>query len=137
MLPVHIFSVLFSLGTVFMADKEALAWLRGKKETLSEGRMRVYHFLTWSGLFALLVSGSFLSYPMLSYLLTQPLFIMKILFVGVLFVNAVLIGRLMHVALNRPFADLAWSERFPLFVSGAVSSFSWAGALILALLVFK
>jgi hypothetical protein len=133
----HIFAALFSFSVVFAADKEALSWMRGKKQTLQVKRLRTFHILTWCGLLALAFTGAILSYPMLSFLLSQPLFIMKLLFVATLFVNAVLIGKLSSVATERPFSNLSVHDRMRLMTSGAVSSFSWIAALILALLVFQ
>ncbi len=137
MLTTHVFAVLFSLLTVFAADKDALAWMRGKKRTLDARRIRLLHVLTWSGLITLIVSGAILSYPMLGYLLSQPLFIMKLLFVATLLVNAALIGKFSDIATVRQFSRLSPNERMRLMTSGAVSSFSWAGALVLALVVFQ
>ena len=137
MFTIHVLATLFSFGVVWKADKEALAWVRGKKETLSEKRMRTYHILMWVGLVALVVTGSILSYPMLGYLLSRPLFIMKILFVAVLFLNAILIGRMMRTATTQAFATLQWNDRLPLMISGAASSISWVGALVLALVLFS
>lgn len=137
MVTLHIFSMMFSFGVIWKADKDALAWLRGKREVLDASRLRLHHTLMWLGLAALIVTGSILSYPMLGYLLSQPLFIMKLLFVAILIVNAVLIGRVMHVAHVRSFASLTWNERVPLLMSGVISSFAWLGALVLALALFK
>lgn len=137
MLTLHILAALFSFGIVWKADKQALSWIRGTQPVLSVQRMRRYHILTWSGLLALVSSGAALSYPMLRYLLAEPVFIMKLLFVAVLLVNAVLIGRLIAIATTKTFASLSWNERLPLLVSGAVSSVSWLGALVLALILFS
>ena len=137
MVALHLFSMFFSLGVIFAADKEALAWMRGKKTTLRRRRMLIYHILTWTGLSGLIVSGTMLFLPMRSFLLSQPLFIMKLLFVAVLIVNGILIGRFASLSAERSFASLSWDERMPLFVSGAVSSFSWLGAVVLALILFK
>ena len=137
MLTLHVLAFVFSFGVIWKADKEAFAWVRGKKEILNRRTLRLYHVLTWLGLLALIITGAVLSYPMYDYLLRQPLFIMKLLFVGILLVNAVLIGRLMKVTTTRPFASLSWDERFPLLTSGAISSLSWLGAFVLALALFK
>lgn len=136
MLTLHIFSVIFSFCIIFLADKQGFAWIRGKKETLDPKRTRRLHVFTWIGLSSLLVTGAFLFWPLREYLVRQPLFGMKMLFVLALFINAVLIGRLMHVATERTFVSLSWEERIPLFVSGAISTFSWLGALIVALVLF-
>jgi hypothetical protein len=136
MFAVHILSLVFSLGLIVFADKQAFAWIRGKKLTLNAVLMRRVHLLMWAGLLLLAGSGLLLFLPMASYLLSQPLFIVKMFFVAILFVNAVLIGRLMEVATLRPFGSLSWVETLPLFVSGAVSTFSWACAIIIAFYFF-
>jgi hypothetical protein len=136
MFATHIFAIIASLCVVALADEQAFAWVLGRKPILNARLITFYHVLTWAGLLVITVSGTMLALPQLSYLLTQPLFIMKMLFVLVLFLNAILIGRLSHVATARSFASITWSEAIPLFVSGALSSFSWAGALIVALILF-
>jgi hypothetical protein len=137
MVSIHVFAVLFSLVVVFIADKGALAWMRGKQQLMSARRVRVLHALTWGALTVLVISGAIIAFPMLNYLLTQPLFIMKMLFVAVLLVNAVLIGKLSEYAVREPFAQLTHHDRMRLITSGTVSSFSWIATIILALLVFK
>lgn len=132
MLTLHLLSVLFSGCVVFLADKQGLAWMRGKSPTLDPKRLRVYHYLTWTGLGLLIVTGFFLFYPMAGYLLHNPLFIIKMLFVGVLIANGALIHSLQKVATERTFASLSFEERLPLFTSGAVSGFSWVSAFVLA-----
>jgi hypothetical protein len=137
MFAVHIFAVLFSLCVVFLADKDALAWVMGWKQTLGTKRVAIYHWLTWAGLLSVIGSGAYLALPQLSYLLTQPLFIMKILFVAILFINAILIGRFAKIATERAFSALTWEETMPLFVSGAISFFGWSGAAVLGLIFFQ
>ncbi|MES2014692.1 MAG: hypothetical protein V4437_02660 [Patescibacteria group bacterium] len=132
----HITFVFFSVGVILLADKEGFAWIRGKKETLNPKRLHLLHVLTWTGLLALIASGAILFLPRAKFLLTEPLFIIKMLFVAVLVVNAFLIGRLMHVATVRSFRTLAFSEKIQLFVSGAISTVSWAGVIVLALYLF-
>lgn len=132
----HIAFVLFSVGVIFLADKEGFAWIRGKKETLDPKRLRILHILTWTGLLLLIASGITLFLPRASFLLKEPFFIMKMLFVAVLIVNAFLIGRLMHVATVRPFRSLQLKEKIQLFASGAISTVSWAGAILAALYLF-
>jgi uncharacterized membrane protein len=136
LLSIHIGATIFSLGMIALADKEAFAWMRGTKPMLGRRRMRLYHALMWAGLVALITSGILLFLPMGTYLLSQSLFIIKLFFVAILVVNAILIGRLMHIALTRSYASLTWQEKAPLFTSGAVSVFSWTGALAIALYLF-
>ncbi len=133
---VHIFSVIFSLCVVALADKQAFAWLRGKPAILNTKKVAVYHWLTWAGLVTTITSGFYLALPQIWYLLSQPIFIMKLLFVAILLINAILIGRFSHTATTRPYAELTWDETVPLFMSGALSFFGWAGALVLALVAF-
>jgi hypothetical protein len=132
----HLFSMLFSVGVIFFADKEAFAWFSGARPTLSRARVRALHVLMWAGLLSLIGSGFLMFLPMASYLLSQPLFIIKLLFVAILVVNAVLIGRLMETALTRPRAEVSFSELLPLATSGAVSFLSWAAAILIAFYIF-
>jgi hypothetical protein len=136
MLAVHIFSVLFSLCIVMLADKAALGWLRGKPEVLSAEKVALYHWLTWAGLVVTIFSGLYIALPQLSYLLSQPLFIMKICFVAILLLNSIIIGRFSKIATMRSYKSLTWQETYPLVTSGALSFFGWTGAVVLALAVF-
>jgi len=133
---IHIFAMLFSVGIIFLADKEAFAWVLGKKPLLPDKRVHLYHYLMWAGLLSLIVSGFFMFLPNAEYLLTEPLFIIKMLFVATLVCNAILIGRLTEIALTRTFASLSWGELMPLFVVGAVSAFSWASTILIAFYFF-
>lgn len=136
LIPAHVVFVVFSFIVIVAADKQALAWMRGTKQTLDRAMLRRFHLFTWIGLCGLIVTGAFLLVPQASYLLAQPLFIMKMLLVGVLVVNGVLIGRLMDIALTRTFASLSRRELVPLMASGAFSMIGWFGALIIALSIF-
>ena len=131
----HIALVGFVAGLLIIADKEALSWFTGKRQTLEPERLRLYHKLTWAGLVSLGGTGFILVYPYRLYLLTEPLFIAKLFFVGVLFVNALLIGRLQHLATTHAFSSLSLSQKIPLFISGAASLYCWLGAAFLGYLV--
>lgn len=133
---IHVVTVFFSFGVIMLADKQALSWMRGKQLTLNPKRLHLYHWLTWLGLIVLIITGSIMFWPRADYLLREPLFIMKMLFVGMLVVNAILIGRLMNVAVSRPFASLSKAELLPLFASGAISMTAWVGAAIIAVSIF-
>lgn len=133
---VHVLSIGFVIAVITMADKEALAWMRGKKSVLDRRSLHNLHVMTWVGLLALIASGVTLFWDRKEYLLTQPLFIMKMLFVAVLVVNGILIGRLMNIALEKPFADLSPKKKVELFASGMISSLSWIGAFILGIILF-
>jgi hypothetical protein len=136
LLTLHLLSMLFSVGVIFVADKEALAWFSGKRATLSHARVRALHALMWAGLLSLIGSGFLMFLPMAPYLLSQPLFIIKMLFVAILVVNAVLIGHLMDTALTRPRREVSVPELLPLMTSGAVSLLSWAAAILIAFYLF-
>ncbi len=133
----HIAAFGFVLGVTVVADKEAIAWVLGKKETLDSEKIHLYHNLVWVGLLTLIVSGSILFYPMRVYLLTQLLFVMKLLFVSALIVNSFLIGRMAHIAIEKPFAELTNHEKMSLLISAATSFLSWMCAAGLAILVFE
>ena len=137
MFTVHILSLLFAVCIMALADKEVFAWLRGKKETLIEKRMYLYHILMWEALFALIGSGILLALPRLSYLITQPLFVIKMLFVGILFVNAIILGRLMPVTSERGFSSLSKEEKMSVYMSGVISAFSWIATTLVALTLFS
>ncbi len=136
MLVLHILSFGFVLGVTAIADKEAILWLRGKKYVLERKTLWTYHALIWLGLIVLIASGLYLFWPMRLFLLADFLFDIKLLFVGILVVNAILIGRLMNLALTKPFAALAGHEKRALFLSGAISVFSWFAAAAIAITIF-
>ncbi len=134
-LALHVFALGFVASVIAFADKEALAWLRGKRPTLEPERLRLFHSFTWIGLLALIGTGIMLLYPLRLYLLQEPLFVAKLFFVGILVVNAILIGRLQRVAAARSFASLSFKEKMPLFTSGAVSAYCWVAAAALGYIV--
>ncbi|TSC85622.1 MAG: hypothetical protein G01um10148_1008 [Parcubacteria group bacterium Gr01-1014_8] len=136
MLVLHILSFGFVLGITAIADKDAFLWLRGKKRVLERKTLRNYHLMIWLGLISLTISGFYLFYPMRLFLLSNLLFDVKLLFVAILFANAILIGRLMNLALTRPFAALTRNEKLSLVLSGAISAFSWFCASAIALWIF-
>lgn len=137
MFSLHIFSLLLSFSAIAVADKQALAWLRGKVQTLNYKTLHAIHLIMWIGLVGLMATGFLMFYPMRVYLFTQPLFIIKLLFVGILVTNGILISRSLHVASKKSYTSLSFEEKVPLLVSGAISFFSWIGATILALVLFS
>ncbi|MFZ2719729.1 MAG: hypothetical protein WAZ27_02545, partial [Minisyncoccia bacterium] len=94
------------------------------------------HRLIWLGLFSLIGSGLYLFWPMRLYLLANLLFDIKLLFVAILIVNAILIGRLMSIALTKSFEELTTHEKASLITSGTVSTFSWFCVAAIALWIF-
>lgn len=131
-LQVHLTTVVCLIALVVATDTLGLLWVLGKKETLSLRLLETLHRLVWLGLMTMLLSGAtmFLSYK--DYLLTVPAFFVKIGFITALVVNAVVIGRHLHIPSERSFISLSPRERVPLYVSGAVSTISWVGAILAA-----
>jgi hypothetical protein len=132
----HLVSMCAAVVLVFFADKQAFAWVIGKRQTLDKTPVRTLHLLTWIALLSLMVSGFFLLWPNNLHLLEDSFFIIKLVGVGLLFVNGIVIGRLIPIALTRTFASLTWKERMPLILSGLVSSASWASILAIAYILF-
>jgi hypothetical protein len=64
-----------------------------------------------------------------SYLLSQTAFLVKMCFVAALVINGFLIGSVSRLASEKAFAELSSSERRRVFVSGAVSTIGWIGAV--------
>lgn len=136
MVTFHVLALGFVLGVSTLADKEALAWFLGKKETLDKERMQQFHSFMWLGLFAMLATGLYMMWPARESLLSDPLFLTKMFFVALLVINAVLIGKFMHVAFEKSYASLTSAEKLPLILSGGASTLGWIGAASIALWMF-
>lgn len=121
---------------ILIADHSAISWLRGKTPVIGKRALFTAHWVVTTGLLGLVYTGLFLFWPMREYLLAQPLFLLKLVLVGALLLNSLAIEWLMHVAAYRPFASLSLRQKAPLFLSGAISTLSWAGALTLGLYLF-
>jgi len=132
---VHLMAMCAAFVFIVCADNQAVAWMRGAKQTLDKKTMHWLHSITWVALILLVVSGVWLLSSR-TYLLSEPWFILKLLFVGMLVTNAVLIGRLMPVAFEHSYASRNFSEKLPLFVSAFVSTVSWLGIMALAYYLF-
>jgi hypothetical protein len=121
---------------VLIADHSALAWIRGKRQMIGKTALFIAHWIVTTVLLGLIYTGLLLFWPLRDYLLTQPFFLLKLVFVAALLINSMVIERLMLVAAYRPYSSLSTNQKVPLFVSGAVSTASWAGALFTALFLF-
>lgn len=132
---VHVAILFLTIAVILYADKQGFSWILGKDETLNKTKLEILHRLMWGGLIGMIATGVFLFWPLREFLLTQPVYYIKMFFVSVLAINAFFIGKFMNVATERQFSDLSKSERVPLFVSGAVSTVAWAGAIIGGLLL--
>ncbi|MDA8596835.1 hypothetical protein N9L26_00680 [Candidatus Pacebacteria bacterium] len=131
-LSLHIAAVVITLATVVIADSYGLLWLSGKKDTLDERRLALFHRLVWVGLGITAVAGAlmFVQYP--GYLLSSAGFQVKLFFILALSINALLIGKHLKLATEQPFATLPTREKVTLILSGLVSTTAWVGALIAA-----
>lgn len=129
----HLGTLLITAVAILYADHLAYAYLKGKRELLDQVMTKRLHMIVWCGLIGMIISGTLLFIPMAEYLLTEPVFYLKMTFVLVLVVNALVIGKISHVASERPFAMLLPKEQRTLMLSGAVSLFSWAGAALIGL----
>lgn len=131
----HVVSVVLTLLIVVYSDEQALMWLLGRKQMLSKKRVDLLHILVSLGLGGILLTGGVMFIDRADYLLSQPVFIVKMIFVGALVINAFFIGAISDIACNKPFASLTTSERWRVFMSGAISILGWGGALICGLLL--
>lgn len=134
--PVHIASLIFSVAGIFLADHQAFNWLSGKTSTLDKKILLKYHRWVFSGLSLMIITGVTLFWPMREYLLHNTIFGAKMFFVAVLVVNSFFIGKLMNIATEKPYSILSGRERFPLILSGVVSTLGWLGAFISANFLF-
>jgi hypothetical protein len=135
LLPIHVTTVFGLVGLVLLADVVGFRWIRGIEATLDPKKLSRLHTSVWCGLAVMVVSGFFMFWPYREYLLFEMTFRIKMLFVLTLIVNGFFIGRLMHVAITLPFADLPADDKKKLFISGGISTLSWAGAITCGLLI--
>ena len=134
-LPVHITTSLVLVVLVLRADHHGFKWIRGKEEILDATALSKLHSYVWLGLFVMIFTGVLLAYPYQEYLRSYWPFLAKMSFVLALLINGVVVGKLMKIATVKPFRELTNREKMPLFVSGAVSTLSWAGAILMATLL--
>lgn len=132
----HLISLTFVVVCVFLSDKMAMSWIRGTKQTLPENKLHLFHRLVWLGLGLMIVTGFFMFWERRDYLLHRPAFLVKMFFVGLLFINSFFVGKLLPIAIIRPYASLTMKEKIPLFLSGVISTVSWVSAAILAFFIY-
>lgn len=133
MIYIHLGALLFLVLLIAWGEKDAIAWVRGKKETLSAKKLHMLHATVWVLLGVMILSGVLLALPLQEYLIQTPAFYVKMAFVLALLVNSFFIGKYMNVASEKSFASLTKEERIPLLISGGVSLVSWVGAFVAAL----
>ncbi len=121
---------------ILRADHMGARWMLGKTETLDASRVAYLHKGVWAGLGLLYISGIFLILPIASYIIEQQMFQAKMLFVLALTANGYMIGKIDHIASTRSFASLSLHERFPLILSGAISTICWIGSFVAGISLF-
>ncbi len=129
-LPLHLLSLAYVAWNVVHADHLGFKWIRGKEQVLNVATVQKYHKGSWIGLGLMIVTGVILFLPMREFLLTRPQFYVKMAFVVTLVCNGLVIGKLQHVATTKTFTSLTFTEKLPLFISGAVSTLAWIGATL-------
>lgn len=134
-LQIHIVTVIVLVVVILYTDSLGMSWMRGKRETLPRAKIARLHSIVWVGLGIMIATGITMFIPLRDYLLYTPSFYVKMGFVAALIINATFIGRFMHIASERPFEALTQKERLPLFISGTISTISWIGAIVSALLL--
>lgn len=129
---VHIASLCLAGAGMLIADKSALAWLRGRAATVSPAALLRLHWIVTIGLCGLVATGLLMFWPLREYLMGEPQFWIKMAFVVALIINSFFIEAFMHKATTYPFASLTPTQKIPLFISGGISVFCWLGAGTLA-----
>lgn len=122
---VHLVTLALLLTTIVYTDHLALLWILGKKKVLEEIKLIFLHRIIQIGLVCMIVSGSIIFHFHKEQLLTTPIFYLKMLCITALVLNGIAIGRLMHIATTKSFAELTTTERKPLFIHGAISTAAW------------
>ena len=138
---IHIFGVAVGAGGAYVSDLMFLASIQDEKITKKEvSFLRIASFMTWAGLFLLIVSGLGLFAQDIAKYSESTKFLSKMTIVLFLTINGIFfhlshIPRLVrHVGEHFPSSDEFSRKRPYLLVSGAVSFVSWSFALVLGVL---
>jgi uncharacterized membrane protein len=132
MVLIHVAALLVTLYFIFRADTLAFSWMRGERQTLDLKDVRKLHWIVSIGLAVLIVTGGLMFLGRSTRLLNNPAFIAKMVFVVFLVINSVVIHFLMNIAETRTYKSLSNKEKYPLLISGAVSTIGWLGAIVSA-----
>jgi hypothetical protein len=130
--------LIIAIGTglmVLYADEQALAWVLGKKDVMSSGRVHFLHRAVTVGLTLLLLTGGYMYAQAAPAYLTLRPFLVKMVVIAAVIINTYAINRFSNVALTKSFASLSQKEKLPLFISGGVSFAGWVTAFICGLLI--
>ncbi len=135
MILIHIAAILLTGLLVLVSDEQGLMWILGRKQTLSQHRVRTLHILISIGLAVIITTGVLMVLPWPEYYVSQTLFQVKMGFVAVLLINAFFIGKLSRIATMHPFKSVLPRQRILILASGTVSVLGWFGALACGLLL--
>ncbi len=130
---IHLAILVATVCVILIADHQGVQYFRGKRATISLRFITWTHRLIWLGLLGMIVTGIFLVAPAWDYFSTQPEYWLKMFFVVVLVINAIAIGQLSRHATSTPYQSLPSRVQKKLLLSGAVSSLSWIGAIVIGL----
>lgn len=131
-LPLHIGVLLFIVWNIFLADKIAFAWFKGKIQTVDAVKIKKFHNNIFNGLIGMVITGLVLFWPLRDVLLVSPAFRIKMLFVVVLFINSFFVGKFMSVSSEKKYSELSLKEKLPLVIIGTVSTIAWISAILTA-----
>lgn len=132
LLSLHLISLSFVLSFVVVSDICAHAWMRGKKIRFET--IKTLHTLVWIGIGAMLITGVSMFMRYSEYLVNDIAFIFKMFFVSALIINGFVISKFLPF-IKRPYESLTKKEKTPLIISGMVSTISWVGTIVSALLI--
>lgn len=132
---VHIGIFILTALAIVYSDHEAFQYLTGKKPLLNQKRMNTLHYIVLVGLLGMIGTGVIMILPTWKYYFSLPGFWIKMAFVGILITNSFIISSLKSLAFTTSFKELSRQQKMHLFLSGAISSIGWIGALVTALIV--
>ena len=132
---IHLTIAIITGLTVLYADEQAALWVFGKKQLFNPGTTRFLHKAVTTGLALLIITGGILYSQAAPAYLSLRTFDVKMVTVFALILNTYAINRYSKIAVTRPFASLSAQERFPLYVTGAISFVGWVTAFVCGLLI--
>lgn len=136
MLYAHLSILVATLVAILYSDQLAWRYLVGNIEVLDERTMRRLHYAVGAGLVGMVATGAWMAYPAFWTLWALPLFKLKLAFVALLALNTFNMGLAIDVASMAPFRELPAKQKARLLFGGALSSFSWLGAIVCAFILF-
>ncbi len=130
---IHLTVLLVTAVFILIADHDGFKYVRGTVPTLNLVRVQRLHYAVLVGLILMIATGGLMVTEEWERFSNEPAFLVKMIMVGALVANSFVIGTLMHLATQKPFASLMPSEKYKLFASGGVSVLCWIGAASIGL----